>query len=161
MVSSCPLAWDTNVPDHTTNSAAGNKNPGALGPHLVQLNEESLVVLHSSELALIGWVLLERPVRRGRDYQVNALTLQVGQVPRIRTAYPMSCDGMFGRPRVTTVKLVQFVQLFNRTRLAVVVSEVSYVAHAADGRTHCVFLPSSTSVTEQKRDVNDTESLRS
>ena len=63
----------TDVADDDDQAAAWNEHPQYLTPDPSQLGHELVVVADVAKLAVAADVLLERPVRRGRNDQVQRL----------------------------------------------------------------------------------------
>ena len=66
------FARDTHVADDTADSSARCENAGATAPNFIELIKEFVVVRDLSELLFIGLVLLQRPIRRGCNDEMNA-----------------------------------------------------------------------------------------
>lgn len=80
------LARDADIAHDATNPPTRREDSRALAPHFVQLNEKRFVVGDLTELALVRLVLLQCPVRRRRDDQVNAGVWNPRKITRIANA---------------------------------------------------------------------------
>lgn len=66
------LARNANITDNAANPSTRRKNAGAFAPDSVELIEKFVVVPDLSELLFVGLVLLQRPIRRGCNDEMNA-----------------------------------------------------------------------------------------
>jgi hypothetical protein len=64
-------AGQANIPDDTYEPAAGNQQAKAMLPYLFELIVEGVIIFDEPELALAVGILLERPVRRRGQDQVD------------------------------------------------------------------------------------------
>jgi hypothetical protein len=64
-------AGQADVPDDAHQPAAGNQQAEAMLPYLVELAVEGVIVFHEPKLAFAAGVILESPVRRRGQDQVD------------------------------------------------------------------------------------------
>ena len=70
-VSPVPAPREAYIADHADQPTAGDKDPEAMPPDLLQFVVERVVIGDQSQLALVDRVFLESPVRRRGDNQVD------------------------------------------------------------------------------------------
>lgn len=76
-------AREAHVPDDADQTAAGHEGSVAVLPHAIQFGEELLVVGYVAKLVLAPPVLLERPVRRRCEDEVDTLVGHGCHVPGV------------------------------------------------------------------------------
>lgn len=74
---------DAHIPDNAHHTTTGNKYSVDVSPDLLQLKEESFIVLDMAELVRVLIVPLEIPVRGRSHDKVNRSVTEKGQVARI------------------------------------------------------------------------------
>jgi hypothetical protein len=89
---------DTNVTDNATNSPTPNESAGTLPPHFIELFEKGFIIGNVAKLRFGIGILLQCPVGRGSDDQMNRLILNPGKISRITQMKTMVCSVKGLRP---------------------------------------------------------------
>ena len=109
-VPSEPAARHAYVTDDAADATTRRQDPGAFPPCLVELVEERLVVFDRAELARRRRIVLEGPVGRGSDDQMNRLVRGVGQIARISRPEGVGGSVEGGGPRYLAESFIRRAQ---------------------------------------------------
>src|SRR6266700_6835408 len=83
---------DVHISYNTADTSSRNKDPEALGPDLVELVEELLVVVDVAELAgVVRLILFEVRIRRRGHHKMDRLVLQLGHLPAVSEDDVVGC----------------------------------------------------------------------
>jgi hypothetical protein len=91
-VLSCVLPpREANIPDDANETPSGDKRVIDASPYQIELSQERLVVLDVPKLTFCAFVLLQRPVRRRGDGEMNRIGFEKLQVPGVTVIEAVRC----------------------------------------------------------------------